>query len=167
MSLLESVDAGIPVSETEFVQVLGGADCFEYYGGLASNACVTGQMMDTPHAGGHKDSFCYPRREPLGVCAGIGAWNYPVLVMSWKVAPALACGNTFVYKPSECTPLTALKIAEILKEVRADNYALYKLRRMRRNSDESLRSSSGGTSGRSFQRRCRRQDHWSHAHQTL
>ncbi|GMH78396.1 hypothetical protein TrST_g3564 [Triparma strigata] len=116
MSLLESVDAGIPVSETEFVQVLGGADCFEYYGGLASNACVTGQMMDTPHAGGHKDSFCYTRREPLGVCAGIGAWNYPVLVMSWKVAPALACGNTFVYKPSECTPLTALKIAEILKE---------------------------------------------------
>ncbi|GMH50404.1 hypothetical protein TrLO_g8158 [Triparma laevis f. longispina] len=116
LSVLESVDAGIPVSETEFVQVLGGADSFEYFGGLASNACVTGQMMDTPHAGGDADSFCYTRREPLGVCAGIGAWNYPVLVMSWKVAPALACGNTFIYKPSECTPLTALKIAEILKE---------------------------------------------------
>ena len=116
LALLESVDAGLPVSETMYVQIEGGSAAFEYYGGVASNAAVTGMMMDTPHAGGGKDAFCYTRREALGVCAGIGAWNYPVQVMAWKVAPALACGNTFVYKPSECTPLTALKIAEILKE---------------------------------------------------
>ena len=56
------------------------------------------------------------QREPLGVVAGIGAWNYPFQVMSWKVAPALACGNTFVYKPSELTPVTSVLLAEILTE---------------------------------------------------
>lgn len=57
------------------------------------------------------------QREPLGVVAGIGAWNYPFQVMSWKVAPALACGNTVVYKPSELTPVTSVLLAEILTEV--------------------------------------------------
>ena len=73
-------------------------------------------VLDVPHAGGHPDSWSYTRREPLGVCAGIGAWNYPVQVCSWKAGPALACGNTMVFKPSECSPLTALKVAEIFKE---------------------------------------------------
>ena len=64
-------------------------------------------------------SFFYTRREPLGVCVGIGAWNYPLQIACWKAAPALACGNAMVFKPSELTPLTALKLAEILKEAGA------------------------------------------------
>ena len=56
------------------------------------------------------------RREPIGVCAGIGAWNYPIQIAMWKSGPALACGNTMVFKPAEQTPLTALKLAEIYSE---------------------------------------------------
>ena len=71
-------------------------------------------------AGEHVDlggqAFFYTRREPLGVCAGIGAWNYPLQIACWKSAPALACGNTMVFKPSELTPLTALALAEIFAE---------------------------------------------------
>ena len=70
--------------------------------------------LEVPHAGGGADAFAYTRREPLGVVAGIGAWNYPIQIALWKAAPAIACGNTFVLKPSECTPLTALAIAKIL-----------------------------------------------------
>ena len=58
-------------------------------------------------------SFAYTRREPLGVCGGIGAWNYPFQMASWKSAPALACGNTMVFKPAQLTPLTAVMLAEI------------------------------------------------------
>ena len=58
-------------------------------------------------------SFCYVSREPFGVVGGIGAWNYPLQTCSWKVAPALACGNTFVYKPSQFTPLTAIVLGEV------------------------------------------------------
>ena len=66
-----------------------------------------------PVAGG---SFAYTRREPLGVCGGIGAWNYPFQMATWKSSPALACGNTMVFKPSELTPLTAVMLAEVYKE---------------------------------------------------
>ena len=61
-------------------------------------------------------SFAYTRREPLGVCGGIGAWNYPFQMASWKSAPALACGNTIVFKPSPLTPLTAVMLGEIYSE---------------------------------------------------
>ena len=61
-------------------------------------------------------SFAYTRREPLGICVGIGAWNYPIQIACWKAAPALAAGNTLVFKPSDVTPLSALKLAEILHE---------------------------------------------------
>ena len=61
-------------------------------------------------------SWGYTRREPLGVCAGIGAWNYPLQIACWKSAPALACGNAMVFKPAELTPLTAAKLAEIYTE---------------------------------------------------
>ena len=60
--------------------------------------------------------FSYTRREPLGVCAGIGAWNYPLQVACWKIAPALACGNAMVYKPAELTPITSAMLGEILIE---------------------------------------------------
>jgi betaine-aldehyde dehydrogenase len=63
-----------------------------------------------------KNAFAYTRREPLGVCVGIGAWNYPIQIACWKSAPALAAGNAMVFKPSELTPMTALKLAEIYAE---------------------------------------------------
>jgi betaine-aldehyde dehydrogenase len=63
--------------------------------------------------------FAYTMREPLGVCVGIGAWNYPIQIACWKAAPALACGNAMVFKPSKTTPLSALKLAEILVEAGA------------------------------------------------
>jgi betaine-aldehyde dehydrogenase len=71
---------------------------------------LSGESMTFP------DSLIYTRREPLGVCVGIGAWNYPIQIACWKAAPALACGNTMIFKPSEMTPLSALKLAEILTE---------------------------------------------------
>jgi betaine-aldehyde dehydrogenase len=63
-----------------------------------------------------KNAFAYTRKEPLGVCVGIGAWNYPIQIACWKSAPALACGNSMVFKPAELTPLTAVKLAEIYAE---------------------------------------------------
>ncbi|XP_039591967.1 4-trimethylaminobutyraldehyde dehydrogenase A isoform X1 [Polypterus senegalus] len=78
----------------------------EYYAGLAGG--LSGQHVQLP--GG---SFAYTRREPLGVCAGIGAWNYPFQLAVWKSAPALACGNAMVFKPSPFTPVTAVMLAEI------------------------------------------------------
>ncbi|MCL4164654.1 UNVERIFIED_CONTAM: hypothetical protein GTU68_026576, partial [Idotea baltica] len=62
------------------------------------------------------EDWVYTRREALGVCVGIGAWNYPTQIACWKGAPALACGNSVIFKPSETTPLCALKVAEILVE---------------------------------------------------
>ena len=61
-------------------------------------------------------NWAYTKRDPLGVCVGIGAWNYPTQISCWKGAPALACGNAMIFKPSETTPLCALKVAEILLE---------------------------------------------------
>lgn len=108
LSELETLDTGKPIQETLVADAASGADSLEYFGGLA--ASINGQVIDLGNA------FSYTRREPLGVCAGIGAWNYPLQIACWKAAPALATGNTMVFKPSEVTPLTALKLAEILKE---------------------------------------------------
>ncbi len=108
LARLEVADTGKPIAEASTVDVLSGADCLEYYGGIA--ATIHGEHFDL---GG---SFAYTRREPLGVCAGIGAWNYPLQIACWKSAPALACGNTMVFKPAELTPLTAVFLAEIFTE---------------------------------------------------
>ncbi|WP_282607259.1 betaine-aldehyde dehydrogenase [Pelagibius sp. Alg239-R121] len=105
---LEVLDSGKPIQEAEVVDVISGADCVEYYAGLA--ASIKGEHIDLGSA------FAYTRREPLGVCAGIGAWNYPIQIACWKSAPALACGNAMIFKPAELTPLTALKLAEIYSE---------------------------------------------------
>ncbi|XP_016397610.1 aldehyde dehydrogenase family 9 member A1-A-like [Sinocyclocheilus rhinocerous] len=83
--------------------------CIEYYAGIAPT--LSGQHIQLP--GG---SFAYTRREPLGVCVGIGAWNYPFQIAAWKSAPAMACGNAMVFKPSPMTPVTAVMLAEIYKE---------------------------------------------------
>ena len=113
----EALDTGIPVSQIRDGHIPAAIDTLEYYASLVSSGGLEGRIIDSPHAGGHRDSFSYTRREPLGVCAGIGAWNYPLSGMMWKVAPALACGNTMVFKPSECTPLSALTVAELTKDI--------------------------------------------------
>lgn len=111
LSELETLDTGKPLSETLVADASSGADALEYFGNLA--ATLTGEHI--PLGG----DFVYAVREPLGVCAGIGAWNYPTQIACWKAAPALACGNAMVFKPSEVTPLCTLKIAEILIEAGA------------------------------------------------
>ncbi|MTH33093.1 betaine-aldehyde dehydrogenase [Paracoccus limosus] len=108
LALLETMDTGKPIQETRVADWPSGADALEYFGGLA--ATVTGQMI--PLGG----DFVYTIREALGVCAGIGAWNYPSQIACWKAAPALVMGNAMVFKPSEETPLGVLKLAEILTE---------------------------------------------------
>ncbi|WP_338490380.1 betaine-aldehyde dehydrogenase [Erwinia aphidicola] len=109
LALLESLDTGKPLSETTAVDIVTGADVLEYYAGLAS--AIEGEQYPL-----RSGSFFYTRREPLGVTAGIGAWNYPIQIALWKSAPALAAGNAMIFKPSEVTPLSALKLAAIYSE---------------------------------------------------
>jgi betaine-aldehyde dehydrogenase len=104
---LETCDTGKPIQETLVVDVASGADCFEYFAGLAQS--LSGEHIDLG-----AQAFGYTRREPLGVVAGIGAWNYPLQIACWKAAPALACGNAMIFKPAELTPFTAVKLQEIL-----------------------------------------------------
>ncbi|WP_116598614.1 betaine-aldehyde dehydrogenase [Primorskyibacter marinus] len=112
LSVLETYDTGKPLSETLVADATSAADALEYFGGIA--ASIAGEHIQLPEG-----DFVYTRREALGVCVGIGAWNYPTQIAAWKAAPALACGNTMVFKPSEMTPLCALKLAEILTEAGA------------------------------------------------
>jgi betaine-aldehyde dehydrogenase len=112
LSVLETLDTGKPYQETSVADATSGADALEYFGGLAGS--LTGEHIQMPDG-----DFVYTRREALGVCVGIGAWNYPTQIACWKAAPALACGNTSIFKPSETTPLSALKVAEIMIEAGA------------------------------------------------
>jgi betaine-aldehyde dehydrogenase len=106
---LETRDTGKPIQETLVVDVISGAECLEYFASLAQS--LSGEHIDLgPQA------FGYTRREPLGVVAGIGAWNYPLQIACWKAAPALACGNAMIFKPAELTPLSAVKLEEIFIE---------------------------------------------------
>ncbi|KAB0628109.1 betaine-aldehyde dehydrogenase [Acinetobacter gandensis] len=109
LARLETLDTGKAFSETSTVDIVTGADVLEYYAGLAT--AIQGEQVPL-----RESSFFYTRREPLGVVAGIGAWNYPIQIALWKSAPALAAGNAMIFKPSEVTPLTALKLAEIYTE---------------------------------------------------
>lgn len=109
LAVLETLDTGKPLSETSVVDIVTGADVLEYYAGLAS--AIEGTQYPL-----REGSFFYTRREPLGVTAGIGAWNYPIQIALWKSAPALAAGNSMIFKPSEVTPLSALALAQIYTE---------------------------------------------------
>jgi betaine-aldehyde dehydrogenase len=111
LSELETYDTGKPMQETLYVDATSGADALEYFGGLAGS--LTGEHIPLG------EDWVYTKRIPLGVCVGIGAWNYPTQIACWKAAPALACGNAMIFKPSEMTPLCALKVAEILIEAGA------------------------------------------------
>jgi betaine-aldehyde dehydrogenase len=108
LARLETLDTGKPLQETLVADWPSGADALEYFAGLAPT--VVGESIPLGR------DFVYTLREPLGVCVGLGAWNYPSQIACWKAAPALALGNSMVFKPSEVTPLGALQLAEILCE---------------------------------------------------
>ena len=109
LAALEVKSCGKPLAEAEF-DVADAANCFEFYGGLATK--IHGETMSVP-----ANSVSYVVREPIGVCGQIVPWNFPLLMAAWKLAPALAAGNTCVLKPSELTPLTALVLGELITEV--------------------------------------------------
>lgn len=109
LAKLETLDTGKAFSETSVVDIQTGADVLEYYANLIVG--FEGEQIPL-----RDTSLIYTRREPLGVVAGIGAWNYPIQIALWKSAPALAAGNAMIYKPSEMTSLTTLKLAEIYTE---------------------------------------------------
>lgn len=109
LASLDTLDTGKPITETMGEDVPTGADVIEFYAGVAPT--IHGETLDFP---GH--GFARMKREPLGVCVGIGAWNYPIQIAMWKSGLALACGNAMVFKPAETTPLSATVLAEIYLE---------------------------------------------------
>jgi aldehyde dehydrogenase (NAD+) len=109
LARLETLDNGKPLSIAKAVDVAKTVACYRYFAGWADK--VQGKTI--PIDG---DFFCYTRHEPIGVVGQIIPWNYPMLMQSWKLAPALATGNTVVMKPAEQTPLSALRIGELLME---------------------------------------------------
>jgi len=111
LAAIETHDTGKPFSETSAVDVVTGADVLEYYAHLIASGGLNGE---TTHL--RPEAWIYTTKAPLGVCAGIGAWNYPIQIALWKSAPCLAAGNCMVYKPSEFTPLHGLKLAELYTE---------------------------------------------------
>jgi aldehyde dehydrogenase (NAD+) len=111
LSELETLDTGKPIFESSKFDIPQAAECFEYYAGWVTK--ITGETIPVSKGG---DAFAYTLREPIGVCGQIIPWNFPLQMLAWKVAPALACGNTVVLKPAEQTPLTALRFAELTLE---------------------------------------------------
>ena len=108
LSKLEVLDVGKVYSDTASIDVPAGADTLEFF--AAAIMTHTGVQYQWPGAIG------YSRRVPLGVCAGIGAWNFPTMIALWKCAPAIAMGNAFILKPSEMTPIVSTRIVEIMEE---------------------------------------------------
>lgn len=107
---LETLNTGKTLTES-LADMDGIAGVFQYYAGLADKN--GGEMIESPNP----NSVSRTVREPVGVCGLIAPWNYPLLQASWKLAPALAAGNTVILKPAEITPLTTIKMAEIFEEV--------------------------------------------------
>ena len=107
---LETLHNGKPITESRQIEIPAAAECFEYYGGWSDK--VMGETI--PVKGNH---LTYTLREPVGVVAAIVPWNFPLLLAAWKVAPALACGNTVILKPASQTPLTALALGELALEI--------------------------------------------------
>ena len=106
---LETLDNGKPIFESRYVDMPMTADVLRYYAGWATK--IHGETVNT-----FENAFTYTLREPVGVVGMIIPWNFPLLLASWKVGPALACGNTVVIKPAEQTPLTALRFGELALE---------------------------------------------------
>lgn len=108
LAVLDTLDNGVPLTTSRH-SVQGAADTFRYYAGWPTKIYGSTQPSDV-------GSFVYTKREPLGVCGAIVPWNGPFLFAAWKIAPALATANTVVIKPSELTPLSTLRLGELLIE---------------------------------------------------
>jgi acyl-CoA reductase-like NAD-dependent aldehyde dehydrogenase len=108
LAALETADNGKPINESMFIDIPMAIDCFRYY--AAAARMIAGQAVPVPGA------LTYTLKEPVGVCGQIIPWNFPILMAAWKLAPALAAGNCVVLKPAEQTPLTALRLGELLHE---------------------------------------------------
>ncbi|CAG8581717.1 8737_t:CDS:2 [Diversispora eburnea] len=108
LAALESLDNGKTYKNAKGLDVPESIKCYRYYAGWCDK--IHGKTFES------QKNFSYTRHEPIGVCAAIIPWNFPLMMQAWKLAPALACGNTIVFKSSEYTPLTALKIAALIKE---------------------------------------------------
>src|SRR5947208_14342333 len=107
---LETLHNGKPIFESRQIEVPAAAECFQYFAGWADK--IHGETIPV------KGNFLtYTLREPVGVVAAIVPWNFPLLLTAWKVAPALACGNTVIIKPATQTPLTALALADAAQQV--------------------------------------------------
>jgi aldehyde dehydrogenase (NAD+) len=109
LARLEALDNGKPYAVAKAADIPLSIACYRYYAGWADK--VQGRTI--PISGNY---FCYTKLEPVGVVGQIIPWNFPLLMQAWKLAPALACGNTVVMKPAEQTPLTALRVAELICE---------------------------------------------------
>src|ERR1700752_2898955 len=106
---LETLDNGKPIFESRYVDMPMVVDVLRYYAGLATK--IHGETVNT-----FETAFTYTLREPVGVVGLIVPWNFPIMLASWKLGPALACGNTVVLKPAELTPLTAVRLGELALE---------------------------------------------------
>jgi aldehyde dehydrogenase (NAD+)/phenylacetaldehyde dehydrogenase len=106
---IESLNNGKPIRESRHIDVPLSVDCLEYFAGFPTK--ITGETLPVPG-----DVLAYTRREPVGIVGAITPFNFPLLLATWKIAPALACGNTIVVKPSSDTPLSTLRLAEIADE---------------------------------------------------
>src|SRR6058998_1242471 len=106
---LETRDNGKPIKESTYIDLPGVVENFEYFAGWSTK--IEGETIPVPG-----QMFNYTLREPVGVCGQIIPWNFPLLMAAWKLAPALAAGNTIILKPAETTPLTSLLLAEIIQE---------------------------------------------------
>jgi betaine-aldehyde dehydrogenase len=106
---LETRDNGKPIKESTYIDLPGVVENFEYFAGWATK--IEGETIPVPG-----QMFNYTLREPVGVCGQIIPWNFPLLMAAWKLAPALAAGNTVVLKPAEQTPVTALELAKLIQE---------------------------------------------------
>lgn len=109
MAVLETLDNGMPLAASA-ARVAQVAELFRYYAGWPTKIYGTTNPTDSAR-------FIYSLREPMGVCGLINAWNVPLVMAAMKIAPALACGNTAVLKPAEQTPLTTLRLAELIEEI--------------------------------------------------
>ncbi len=107
---LESLDSGKTITESNLIDVHNAADTFDYFADLATS--ISGEVLPVP-----ANVLDFTLREPLGVCGAISAWNFPIIFAAWKIAPALAAGNTVVFKPAELTSLTSLELAKIFESV--------------------------------------------------
>src|SRR5947199_586492 len=106
---LETRDNGKPIKESTYIDLPGVVENFEYFAGWATK--IEGETIPVPG-----QMFNYTLREPVGVCGQIIPWNFPLLMAAWKLAPALAAGNTVVLKPAEQTPVTAIELAKLIQE---------------------------------------------------